>query len=218
MRIMLKTAAIGAAALALAMAAVAAPQNATKPSVNDTKPLPKVGDKAPAWKLTDTNGKTHELKDFKGKTVVIEWTNPDCPFVVGVYKHGIVKQTVDAMKKMGDDYVYLTINSTGNKPKDDVVAENTAFLKEHKIDVPVLIDHDGTVGMAYGARHTPDLYIIDGKGVIRYIGGYTDDRRFANGTDATNYVVNALEQIKAGETVAPDETRRWGCSVKYAKK
>ena len=177
-----------------------------------------IGEKVPAFTLTGIDGKEYSLKDFAGKNLVIEWTNPGCPYVVGAYRAGVVKNTVDKMKAMGDNYAYIAINSTArNMEKEDVIKQNTKFLKEYNLEFPVLIDYDGTVGKAFGAKHTPDLYVVDGEGVLRYQGGFTDDSRFSKGDEAMNYVVNALTMMKDGETVAPDRAKRWGCSVKYAK-
>jgi peroxiredoxin len=187
-------------------------------TADETKKTAAIGEPAPSWTLKDTKGNSHSLADFKGKTIVIEWTNPDCPYIVGVYSRKVVENTIKSMKEMGDDYVYLAINSTANKPKSDVIAGNDKFLKEHKVDVPVLIDYDGTVGKAYGAKTTPHMYVIDGEGILRYHGAFTDDPRGRKGDDAMNYVLNALKQMKEGETVAPDHARQWGCSVKYARK
>ncbi|MHC4102825.1 MAG: thioredoxin domain-containing protein, partial [Planctomycetota bacterium] len=88
--------------------------------------------------------------------------------------------------------------------------------KTHKIDAPVLIDRDGKVGHLYGAKRTPHLFVIDAEGVLRYQGAIDDDQRGDKGEKATNYVVQAVRQIVAGETVAPDITRSYGCTVKYA--
>ncbi len=209
-----------AAVAGLGAAVTAAPQFAKKADgkakTADAATV-KVGETVPDFTLPDLDGKEHSLSDFEGKTIVLEWTNPGCPYVVGVYKHGIVKQTVEKINEM-DDVVYIAINSTGNMSKEAVIKQNKAFLKEHNVDVPVLIDYDGKVGKMFGAKHTPDLYVIDSEMTLRYLGGYTDDYRFKNGTESMNYVTNALTQIKAGETVAPDSARRWGCSVKYASK
>lgn len=179
----------------------------------------KLGEKAPEFKLSDLDGKQHSLTDFAGKTVVLEWTNPSCPYIVGSYQSGVVADTVSAMKKMGDDYVYIAINSTARGvTKEGVIRQNTAFLTEHGVDIPVLVDFEGEVGHMYGAKTTPHVYVIDGDGVLRYNGAYTDDKSFSkDADDRTNYVLNALNQIAAGETVSPDYVKPWGCGVKYAK-
>jgi peroxiredoxin len=200
--------AFGLGLAALALTAAAGP--------GDTATTAKIGEKAPAWKLTDLDGKTHELKDFKGKNVVLEWTNPDCPFIVAVYEKGVVKETLDAMKKMGDDFVYIAVNSTANKPMEEVKKINVDFLKKHETKLPVVMDYDGKVGKAYGAKRTPHMFVIDGEGVLRYHGAFTDDQGSRKAPNHTNYVLGALKQIAAGETVTPDHVREWGCTVKYA--
>ena len=176
----------------------------------------KVGEKAPAWTMTDLDCKTHELKNFKGKHVVLEWTNPECPYIVGVYEKGVVRHTLAEMKKMGENFVYIAVNSTANKPKEEVMKINREFLKKNEVTVPVVMDYSGAVGKAYGAKRTPHMFVIDAEGVLRYHGAFTDDAGSSKGTESTNYVLNALKQIAAGETVTPDHVREWGCSVKYA--
>ncbi|MHC4947504.1 MAG: redoxin family protein [Planctomycetota bacterium] len=178
----------------------------------------KVGEAAPSFTLTDLDGNEHSLADFKGKIIVLEWTNPGCPYIVGCYGKGVVGNTLEKMKQMGDDLVYLGINSTGNMAEDDVIKMNAKFLEENKVDIPVLVDHDGTVGRMYGARTTPHTFVIDRDGVLRYQGAYTDDPRGKKGDEAMNYVLNAIEQIENGETVSPDYVKPWGCSVKYTGK
>jgi hypothetical protein len=107
---------------------------------------------------------------------------------------------------------HLAINST--YLMESSVGE--AYLKTHKVDAPVLIDGDGTVGHLYDAKRTPHLYVIDAEGVLRYQGAIDDDPRGDKGDKATNYAVQAVRQIVAGETVAPDITPSYGCTVKYA--
>lgn len=221
MKRMIRTLAMAGLVTAIAglgSAVTASPQMDKKADENSKQKV-KVGEKVPDFTLTDLDGKEYTLSDFKGKTIVLEWTNPSCPYIVGVYKHGIVENTLKKMKELfGDDAVYLVVNSTANKPKEEVIKENRKFLKQHDIAVPVLIDYDGEVGKMFGAKHTPDMYVIDTDMTLRYFGGFTDDHRFQNTDECMNYVVNALEQLDARETVSPDTARRWGCSVKYARK
>lgn len=189
-----------------------------KDKMSDTKKV-ELGEKVPDFTLTDLDGKEHTLSDYKGKYIVLEWTNPECPYIRGVYGKGVVDYTLKQMEEMfGDDAVYLAVNSSSNKDRDAVVAQNKAFLKKHDVDVPVLIDYDGMVGRMFGARHTPDIYVIDTDMKLRYFGGFTDDKNFRNGNECMNYALNALKQLKAGETVSPDTATRWGCSVKYSRK
>lgn len=193
---------VGLTLAALATAAAPAP---------DAKA--KVGEKAPAFELVDLDGKAHKLEDFKGKTLVLEWFNPGCPWCRKVYDDGVVKDTLAAMKKLGKDYVYVAVNSTANMAEDRVKTQSAEFLASHEIKIPVLMDYSGAVGKAYGARTTPHMYVIDGEGVLRYQGAFAD-RKDMKGM---NYVIGALEQIASGATVAPDATEPWGCSVKYKK-
>ena len=186
-------------------------------AAEDSKPKAKIGEAAPAFTLEDSNGKTHSLSDYMGKIIVLEWINPQCPVCVRVYKSGIIEDTIEKLKSLDADLVYLAINST-NSDKNKGPEENLAFLKEHKIDIPALVDEDGTVGHLYGARTTPHVFVIDAEGVLRYQGALDDDgsgSKAKKGETVTNYAVNALQQIKAGETVAPDSTQSYGCNVKY---
>lgn len=183
---------------------------------DDTKTI-KIGEKVPTFTLTDSKGKEHSLADYKGKTIVLEWYNPECPYVVGVYGKGVVKSTQEAIAKMDGEFIYLSVNSSAHKPKEEIVTIGDRFLKEHKLKQPILLDYDGQVGQALGARTTPHMFVIDGEGVLRYSGAYTDDPRFKDVEGCTNYVLNTLNQMAAGETVAPDQTRPWGCGVKYQK-
>jgi hypothetical protein len=149
-----------------------------------------------------------------GKIVVLQWINPDCPVCRRVHSTGLVTAMRKRLDTITPGVVHLAINSTHYM--EPSVGE--AYLKTHKVAAPVLIDRDGKVGHLYGAKRTPHLYVIDAEGVLRYQGAIDDDQRGDKGDQATNYVVNAVQQIVAGETVAPDITRSYGCTVKYAPK
>jgi len=172
-----------------------------------------VGDKAPAFTLNDSAGNAVSLADFKGKTVVLEWTNPDCPFVKRHYQEGSMKNLSTAYdESMG--VLWLTINSTNYMD----AAANAAFVKKEGITWEVLVDQDGTVGHAYGAATTPHMFIIDAEGTVVYHGAIDDDPRGNMDSGArTNYVANALNEIAVGKSVSTPETKPYGCSVKYAK-
>jgi peroxiredoxin len=172
-----------------------------------------VGDTAPGFTLKDTAGATVSLADFKGKVVVLEWTNPDCPFVKRHYQEGTMKNLTSAYSEsMG--VVWLTINSTNYM---DATA-NAGFVKTEGITWPVLVDKDGAVGHAYGAVTTPHMFIVDAEGVVVYEGAIDDDPRGNKEAGArTNYVSNALNDMAAGKPVAVPETTPYGCSVKYKK-
>ena len=176
---------------------------------------PAIGSPAPDFTLSDTEGKEVKLSDFKGKTVVLEWFNPDCPFVVYAHaKEGPL--TSQPAQAMADGVVWLAINSGAPGKQGAGLEHNTAARKKYAMSYPVLLDPDGTVGRLYGAITTPHMFVIDKEGVLRYDGAFTSD--FKKGTEATNYVVNALNQMSKDETVSPDKTKPWGCSVKYARK
>lgn len=178
----------------------------------------KNGALAQDFKLTDVNGKTVQLSQFRGRTVVLEWHNPGCPFVSKHYGSGNMQATQKAARDQGA--VWLTINS-GAKGKQGHMtgAEAKALIARQDIQsTSYLLDTRGLVGKAYGARTTPHLYIIDGSGILVYQGGI-DDRPTANPADikeARNHVLAALKEMKAGDKVSVAQSRPYGCSVKYA--
>lgn len=172
-----------------------------------------VGDRAPQFTLADSAGNEVSLADFKGKVVVLEWVNPDCPFVKRHYKEGSMKNLSTAYdESMG--VVWLTINSTNYMDS----SANAAFVQKEGITWPVLVDQDGTVGHAYGAATTPHMFIIGKDGTVVYDGAIDDDPRGNMEAGArTNYVSDALNDLAAGKAVSTPETKPYGCSVKYAK-
>lgn len=177
-----------------------------------------VGKPAPDFELTDIDGKTHKLSDYKGKTVVLEWWNPECPFVVYLYREGNFKGWPNELHAK-DDYVWLAINSGAPGQQGAGLEKSKHYRDEYKMQVPILLDEDGTVGRLYEARVTPHMYIIDPEGVLRY-NGASDNApmgRPRGSDEIINYVEVALGQLKRGETVSPDTTRAYGCTVKYAR-
>jgi peroxiredoxin len=151
------------------------------------------------------------LKDFKGKIVVLEWLNPDCPFVQRHYKAGTMKNLAT---RYGDDgVVWLTINSTNYMDAE----ANAKFKVQYDLPYTILVDQSGDVGHLYGAKTTPHMYIIDGAGVLVYIGAIDDDPRGNKDEPVVNYVAVALDEILAGKAVTTAETKPYGCSVKYKK-
>jgi len=168
-----------------------------------------VGDMAPDFTLTDTTGREVSLSDYSGKVVVLEWLNPDCPFVQRHYKAGTMKKLASAYA--GKGVVWLTINSTHYMDEK----ANAGFAKDQALDVPILVDADGKVGKIYGATTTPHMFVIDANGVVVYQGAIDDDPRGSKGEGATNYVAAALDETLAGKKVSTAETQPYGCSVKY---
>ncbi len=177
-----------------------------------------LGQPAPSFSAKDTSGKTVSLADFKGKTVVLEWVNPGCPFVRKHYNGGNMQSTQqDALSK---NVVWLAINSTGTDQHDHMTpAKLAAWMKEQKASAShTLMDEDGTIGKLYGARTTPHMYIIDGKGALVYAGGI-DSLATASAADipkATNYVKVSLSEMTSGKPLSHTSTRPYGCSVKYS--
>ena len=176
-----------------------------------------VGSAAPDFTLTDSNGKSATLAGYRGKTVVLEWSNPGCPFVQKHYRSGNIPGQQAAATK--DGVVWLTINSgaAGKQGHLDGAGAN-AFVAQYKAAPSAyLLDGDGTVGKLYGARTTPHLYVIDAQGVLRYMGGIdsiasTDAEDLAK---ATQYVPQALAELKAGKPVSVPTSQPYGCGVKY---
>jgi len=169
-----------------------------------------VGDSAPDFTLEDLNGKPVTLSKIGGVRV-LEWVNPDCPFVQRHYAAG-------TMKKLAADYgakgvTWLTINSTNYMTAE----ANQKFVEAHGLVQPILLDPSGAVGHLYGAATTPHMFVIDASGKIVYAGAIDDDPRGSGGAAVTNYVVAALDEVLAGKAVTTPETTPYGCSVKYAK-
>ena len=178
---------------------------------------PRPGEPAPPFTLQDVAGKSVSLAAFKGRTVVLEWTNPGCPFV---QKHYVSRNMPALQAKYGaTDVVWLSINSTHSGHVDYLEPAQLAARMQAWQAAPtaILMDTDGATGKAYGARTTPQMVVIDAGGVIRYAGAI-DDRRSADPADvkvARNYVSAALDDLKAGRPVALASSTPYGCSVKY---
>lgn len=208
-----------AAAAAILCAGTLVAQPITSPPKPTTKAT--IGEPAPAFTLTDIDGKTHNLSDYKGKTVVLEWFNAGCPWsgrdsAQSVHATGRVKKLIAAAKKTHADVVYLLIDSSADRTKETIIEQDKAAREQFEIKQPMLVDHDGTVGRLYGARTTPHMFVIDGEGVLRYSGSFGDKRAKEDGSE-NNFVLVALEKLKAGEPVEPGRTRPWGCGVKYKR-
>ena len=177
-----------------------------------------VGQPAPNFTAADVNGKAVTLSDFRGKTVVLEWNNPECPFVQKHYGSGNMQKAQAAAAKEG--VVWLSINSGAPGKQGHMSgAEAKAFLAEAGARPSAyLLDPRGVVGKAYDAKTTPHMYIVNKAGTLVYAGGI-DDKPTAKPADingARNHVLAALSDIKAGKAVSVATSRPYGCSVKYA--
>ncbi len=173
------------------------------------------------FELKDTAGKVHKLSDYvaEGKTVILEWFNPDCPFVRAQHDPqseetpSRMQQTFGAVK--GRDVVWLAINSGAEGKQGAGLERNKEAVADWKLPYPVLLDMDGRVGRAYGAATTPHMFVITPKGKLAYQGAIDDSG--GRGEVKTNYVVATMKALRAGEEVEVTKTKSFGCSVKYGK-
>ena len=169
-----------------------------------------VGNAAPAFELKDANGKTHSLEDYEGKVVVLEWTNHECPVVNRVHNQKKIEETIAEFD--GKPVAWIAINSShfAEDKKDEI----RTWLKEQKIEYPMLLDADGKVGHMYQAKTTPHMFVIDKEGVLIYQGALDNDP-YGKADDVRNYVVEAVTATLEGSTVATKQTKPYGCTVKY---
>jgi peroxiredoxin len=178
---------------------------------------PQVGQPAPEFTLTDSNGKSHNLSDFKGKFVVLEWLNHGCPFVKKHYDGG----NMQGLQKefTGKDVVWLSIVSSAPGKQGHMSPEETNKTKEEKgsAATAILNDEDGTLGKLYDAKVTPELSVINPEGTLIYMGAI-DDKKSVEPADvagAKNYVKQALDEAVAGKPVSEPTTTAYGCGIKY---
>lgn len=178
----------------------------------------KADSQAPDFALTNVQGDSIKLADFKGKYVILEWTNHLCPYVQKHYDSGNMQAL--QQKYTADDVVWLSIISSAPGKQGHVSSDKAQSLTTERKANPsqVLFDTDGKVGKLYGAKTTPHMYVIDPQGILRYAGAI-DSIKSANPADigkATNYVDAAMSALKSGQEVAERMTVPYGCSVKYA--
>lgn len=171
-------------------------------------PTATVGKAAPDFELKDEAGKSHKLSDYKGKIVVLEWTSPECPYVVRHYDKDTMQTSWD---KLGNDkVVWLAVDSS-----NFVTPESAAEWKgKEGFKYPVLQDAAGDVGKLYEAKTTPHMYVIDAEGTLRYAGAIDNDPR-GKEEKITNYVEEAVSALLEGKDVPTSNTQPYGCSVKY---
>ena len=178
----------------------------------------KVGEKAPDFSVTDSNGKTHTLSDFKGKWVVLEWHNQGCPYVKKHYNSGNMQKLQKEWTAKG--VVWLSVVSSAQGQQGYVTpAQANAYLAEQKAaPTAVLLDPMGTMGQAYGAKTTPHMFVISPEGLLLY-NGAIDDKPTTDISDvptANNFLSAALGEAMAGKAVVMPTSKPYGCSVKYA--
>ena len=178
---------------------------------------PEVGQPAPDFSGVDTSGKSWSLGELKGKLVILEWTNHDCPYVRKHYGAGNMQ--AQQREAAAQDVVWLSVISSAPGKQGHVTPAQADELTQARDAAPhaVILDPQGTIGRAYGAKTTPHMYIIDQTGQLVYMGGI-DSIPSANPEDiprATQYVRLALQELTAGSAVSAPVTRPYGCSVKY---
>lgn len=176
---------------------------------------PEPGQRAPDFNARDLSGEVVSLARFQGRTVVLEWNNPNCPFVRKHYDSGNMQR----LQREKGEVVWLAVNSTHSDSGDFMSAAALAqWLAEGKATPShYLLDPDGRMGRAYGAKTTPHMYVIDAKGILVYAGAIDDKRstQVADVPAARNFVRAALGALAAGKPVAEPNTAPYGCSVKY---
>lgn len=168
-----------------------------------------IGGKMPDFQLTDYTGETHSLSDYKGKVVVLEFMSQHCPWSRGA------APSIAALSKKYDDenVVFLGIDSHRSTTHED----NKAYAKEIGIPYPVLRDENNVYADAVGATRTPELYVVDEEGVLRYHGAY-DNRKSPGDTGDVNYLAKAVDAVVAGEPIEDAEVNAWGCTIKRVAK
>ncbi len=197
----------------------AKPETAAKPGKPSKPPVvAKVGGYAPDFELPGVDGQTLRMSSYKGRVIVLEWFNPDCPFVKNAHTKGPLKDM--ARKWQAKGVFWIAINSGAKGKQGHGLERNKRAVEEYGLDHPVLLDELGVVGRSYGADHTPHLVVIDGLGKIQYLGAL-DNLPFGEltepGAKPTHYVDDAIEAVLRGQAAPVAKTASWGCSVKYAK-
>ncbi len=189
---------------------------ATRPMLQEGKPTAaapskaEVGKPAPDFSLKGIDGKPYKLSDFKGKIVVLEWINHECPVVNRCYGANLMKDTLGKFKDKPVAWLAIDSNYFCEEKLDKIKEWTTS----KKVEYPYLLDASGKVGQMYDAKTTPHMFIVDKQGVLAYAGAIDND---PNGTETNkkNYVAEAATSLLAGSTVATPTTKPYGCTVKY---
>jgi peroxiredoxin len=195
--------------------AVAAPSSTPRAAVTGTA---EIGKPAPEFELRDLEGQTYRLSQFRGKTVVLEWFNPQCPFVKASHSKGSLRGLAEKYTTKG--FTWLAINSAAQGKQGFGADVNAEGKRKFGFTHPVLLDETGDVGHAYRATNTPHMFVVDDKGVLVYRGAIDNspdgEGESPQGGSLVNYVVAALDDLAAGRSVKTQQTDPYGCSVKYA--
>ena len=178
----------------------------------------RVGSPAPAFTGTDTHGQTHNLSDYRGKFVVLEWTNKDCPYTRKQYDSGNMQSLQKEWTAKGVVWLTILSSASGEQGYMTAAEENAWITKVHAAPTAAILDPSGAIGHAYEAKTTPHMFVIDPTGKLIYAGAI-DDHPTTDVADvpvSKNYVSAALTAAMADKPVAITYTRPYGCSVKYA--
>jgi hypothetical protein len=178
-----------------------------------------IGKPAPDISFKDISGKDYSIAGLKGKTIVLEWTNPDCPFVQAFYASGEIQR--EQQKAIGDaGLVWISVNSSaaGKEGAIDNAAAKKWMIEKNSHATAYVLDPTGAFGKLYGAKTTPHMFVIDKNGIVQYQGAINSIRSLdpADIKKADNYVPDALLALKQGQTPKTPSTQSYGCSVKYA--
>jgi len=178
----------------------------------------RVGEPAPGFTGTDSNGQTHKLSDYRGKFVVLEWTNNGCPYTRKHYASGNMQALQKEWTAKGVVWLTVLSSATGEQGYMTAEQENAYIAKVHADPTAAILDPTGTIGREYSAKTTPHMFVIDPSGKLIYDGAI-DDHPTTDPADvksSKNYVSAALTEAMAGQPVAVSSTRPYGCNVKYA--
>lgn len=178
----------------------------------------RIGAPAPAFEAVDSDGKTRKLSEFAGKTVILEWTNHDCPYVRKHYTSATMQTLQKDMAKEGVVWLSVISSPVGEQGHVDGARANELTRSRNAAPAAVLLDPNSKLARAYGATTTPHIYIVDPRGTLAYMGAI-DDKPSASAaslTGARSYVRQAVAELKAGKPVSEASTKAYGCAVKYA--
>ena len=200
--------------------AAVTPAPAATPAMAADAAHAEVGKPAPDFALKDLDGTEVRLSSFKGKTVVLEWFNPGCPFVDKSHTKGSLQGAAKRHGKSG--VVWLAINSGAAGKQGHGIEVNREAAKKYGMEHPILLDESGEVGKKYGATNTPHMYVVDDKGTLVYRGAIDNspdgEGESPTGGKLVSYVDEALSAVAAGKAPATTETKAYGCGVKYGSK
>jgi peroxiredoxin len=178
----------------------------------------KVGAPAPAFQAVDVEGKTRNLSEFAGKTVILEWTNHDCPYVRKHYNSSTMQTLQKDMAKEGIVWLSVISSPVGEQGYVEAAQAKELTVKRDAAPAGILLDPNSKVARAYGAQTTPHMYVIDPKGTLAYMGAIDDkpSSSAASLNGAKSYVRQAVAELKAGKPISEAATKAYGCAVKYA--